>query len=101
MLLQTLLKDQNGYVRFYLSMHIRLKRETQGVSVAAIAAELGLTEQSYNKIEAGRMRLNEELLQNIIRILTLEEEDLIEICRISNIAYANSIAKELSPNYPA
>lgn len=100
MLLQTLLKVQNRYVRFYLSMHIRLKREAQGLSVAAMATELGLSEQSYNKIEAGRMRLSEELLQNIIRILTLEEEDLLEICRISNIAYANSIAKELSPNYP-
>jgi len=81
-------------------MHIKQKRESLGLSKEDLAQRLRVNISTYSKMEAGRLRFNENLFEEIIPILQIDEEDLLEICRISNIAYANEISKELSPNYP-
>lgn len=94
------LQDQNRHVRFYISTHIRQKRESLGISAEEVASKLGINLLSYNKIESGRLRMNEALFESLVLILKVREEDLFELCKIANIAYANALSKELSPNYP-
>lgn len=94
------LKDQHRYSRFYLSMHIRQKRMALGLSVDAMNERLGTQGSTYARIEAGRTKIDEELLQKIITILQLNEDDLFELFRIANIAQANAYAQEISPQYP-
>lgn len=101
MRLSVYLQDQNRHVRFYLSMHIKQKRESLGISKEDLAQQLRINIGTYSKMESGRLRFNENVFEEIIPLLQINEEDLLEICRISNIAYANEISKELSPNYPA
>lgn len=94
------LQDQNRHVRFYISTHIRQKRESLGLSVEDVASSLGISLLSYNKIESGRLRMSEVLFESLVLILKIREEDLFELCKIANVAYANAISKEFSPNYP-
>lgn len=81
-------------------MHIRQKREALGLSTSDMADQLEISELTYKRLESGRVRLNEAFLEQIITILRLQEDDLMEISKIANIAYANAISKALSPDYP-
>lgn len=94
------LKDQHRHLRFYLSMHIRQKRKALGLSVDDMVERLGISGATYARIEAGRNKIDEDLLQKISDILQLSDDDLFELFRIANIAQANAYAQEFSSQYP-
>lgn len=94
------LQDQNRYVRFYLSMYFKKKRAELGLSPDDVASLLQVPIQTYRKIESGRMRLSEPLFESLIATLSLRSEELFEIGRLANVAYANALSAALSSNYP-
>lgn len=99
--IEQLFPDQNRHVRFLLGLYITRKRKEQDLSVPAIAARLGITAPIYKRIESGRMKLNDSLFEKMRLLLSLEQEDLIEINRIAAIRYINDLSKILTFNYPA
>ncbi|HWU42598.1 MAG TPA: helix-turn-helix transcriptional regulator [Bdellovibrio sp.] len=101
MTIETLFKDHNRHIRFYLLKLVTKKRQELGVSQEEMALRLQLPAQTYKKLESGRVRIHQELFEQLRAELSLCEEELLDIVRIAKIAYANDLAKILSPNYPS
>ncbi|AHI05687.1 hypothetical protein BDW_05905 [Bdellovibrio bacteriovorus W] len=84
--------EQNPFSKFYLSAHIRQKREFLGLSSPDIAEALALDQDQYLHMENGELDFSLETLEKLAPILQLQEEDINDLLQFGNIAQANALA---------
>lgn len=96
----SIINDQNHHLRFYLGRYLKQKRLSRNLALKDLAERTHLSESQYRSIEAGKAKISIEVFENLFPILALDHVELSEILKISKIAYANSLTKELSRNYP-
>lgn len=99
-MIHTILKDQNSHFRSYLGRYLKQKRQSLALTGKMVASKSGLSESSYRDLEYGRAKVSFEHLEALFPVLHLDLDELFEITKISKVASANEIAKELSENYP-
>ena len=100
MQLELLFPNQNRYVRFLLGMYLKRKRTEMSFTEEFIANYLGLKEGSYKKLESGHMNFSNQQFTRLQDILNFEADDLIEIRKIVDVQYINSLSAEMSENFP-
>lgn len=85
---------QSPFLGFYLSKHIKQKRESLRLSTQAIADSVGLSLEDYLDLEAGSAEFTPELIQDLSLSLNLETNDLLALESFANIAQVNALAAE-------
>lgn len=96
----SIINDQNHHLRFYLGRYLKQKRLSRNLAITDIAEKVHLSERQYRSLEEGKAKISMENFETIFPLLALDYNELSEIYKIAQIAYANSITKELSENYP-
>jgi transcriptional regulator with XRE-family HTH domain len=96
----SIINDQNHHLRFYLGRYLKQKRLSRNLAITDIAEKVHLSERQYRSLEEGKVKISMENFETIFPLLALDYNELSEIYKIAQIAYANSITKELSENYP-
>lgn len=81
-----------------LGMKIRTLRELKGVSQEAIARCLGMSQQAFQKIETGKIKLNFARISLIAVELNIELETLINFNPDNFLLQNANTAKDLSRN---
>lgn len=84
-----------------LGRHISRKRQLLGRSCEEIADLLGLTPRSVRLIEAGHKNISQEQFEFFVNYLSLDEDELIAMSKITHVQYLMDIYKEIDENYPA
>ncbi|WP_413287991.1 helix-turn-helix domain-containing protein [Bdellovibrio sp. HCB337] len=92
--------NQNRHVRFLMGLYLNRKRNEQGLSLQEVASQVGLTPQSYKRIESGGKKIDDTLFEKIQSLIAIEPEDLNEIRRIAAIRFVNDLSKAFASNYP-
>lgn len=95
-----MINGQNYHLRFYFGLYIKQRRQALRLSLESLASQLHISDREYRNIEAGKTPISVDLYENLFQILSLDNEELYEIQKISTIAYGNTAIKELSENYP-
>ncbi len=96
----SIINDQNHHLRFYLGRYFKQKRISRNLAITDVAEKVHLSERQYRGLEEGKAKISMENFETIFPLLALDYNELSEIYKIAQIAYANSITKELSKNYP-
>ena len=99
-MIYAIVQDQNFHLRFYLSRYLKQKRMGLDISQLTAAEAVGLTLGQYRSVESGKAKLTIQTLERLYDLLRLDMAELWEVVRISKVAYANAVTKELSRNYP-
>lgn len=86
--------ERNPFSKFYLSAHIRQKREFLGFSTLLVSEALDLDLHQYLKMENGELDFSRGDLEKLSEILYLNEQDLNDLLRFANITKANAMARE-------
>lgn len=88
--------DLNPYSKFYLSAHIRQKRESLNLSPSFIAESLDLNLAQYLEVENGEADFSLDSLEKLSALLNLKDEDINDLLQFASISQANALALEFS-----
>lgn len=86
--------EQNPFSKFYLSMYVRQKRDSLGLSAEFVCNSLKLDHFQYCQMENGEDEFSLDIIERLSELLCFRDQDINDLLQFANIAQANDLAAE-------
>jgi hypothetical protein len=84
----------------FLGVYVKTRRTELKLSVEKISESMNISVKEFKNIESGQWRMNQYVFDSLSYHLAFDPNELVNICRVTQIQHIMNVCKEIDELYP-